>query len=226
MRLVVVYWQRSGYSHRVAEYKKPYRIAQRRVFDIDEEGRADGEVIVVPTDADDWSATIRYNVKDANLNFVAITLYATGDDITSTLWNKRFPIGEIRRYLRETFKEHPEWMSAGAMQGVEEQKRRAQEAVEVLRKNKPQRGPGRKNDEHWRSITDVYLWAVRTREDKSVYQRMADRFNEKEDLDYDEKTMKWKTERARDYGWLTRPGKGKIGGEHGPRYLEWKEQQK
>ncbi len=210
----------------MAEYKAPYRIAQRNVRDIDDDGQAHGEVVVVPTDSDDWSATIRYNTTGASLNFTSIVLYTTGDDIPSTLW-KRFPIGDIRRYLRETFKEHPEWMSAGAMQGVEEQKRRVQEAVEVLRKNKPQRGPGRKNDEHWRSITDVFLWAVRTREDKSVYQRMADKLNEEEDMDYDEQTMKWKTERARDYGWLTRPGKGRVGGEKGPRYIEWeKEQQK
>ncbi len=209
----------------VAEYTAPYRIAQRNVRDIDDDGQAHGEVVVVPTDSDDWSATIRYNTTGANLNFTSIVLYTTGDDIPSTLW-KRFPIGDIRRYLRETFKEHPEWMSAGAMQGVEEQKRRVQEAVEVLRKNKPQRGPGRKNDEHWRSITDVFLWAASTREDKSVYQRMADEIQQQEEIEYDAKTMKWMVERARDYRWLTRPGKGKVGGEHGPRYLEWKEQQK
>lgn len=43
-------------------------------------------------------------------------------------------------------------------------------------------------------------------------------------MGYDEKTMKWIVERARDYEWLTRPGKGKVGGEPGDRYLEWKEQ--
>ena len=56
---------------------------------------------------------------------------------------------------------------------------------------------------------------------------MADFINEKEDMDYDAKTMKWMVERARDYTWLTRPGKGKVGGKHGPRYIEWmKEKEK
>lgn len=210
----------------VAEYTAPFRIAQRTIGDVDDDGKATGSVVVVPTDSDGWSATVRYNVTHANLNFTSIVLYTTGDDIPSTLW-KRFPIGAIRDYLRETFKEHPEWMSAGAMQGVEEQKRRVQEAVEVLRKNKPQRGPGRKNDEHWRAITDVYREEVRIGGALSLYQRMADRLNEEEEMDYDAETMKWKTERARDYEWLTRPGKGKVGGEKGPRYIEWeKEQQK
>ena len=209
----------------VAKYTAPFRIAQRTIGDVDDDGKATGSVVVVPTDSDDWSATVRYNVTHANLNFTSIVLYASGDDIPSSLW-KRFPIGAVRDYLRQTFKEHPEWMSAGAMRGDEEQHQRAKRAAEVLRKNKPKRGPGRKNDEHWRSISDVYLWAVRTGGSKSVYQRMADEIQQQEGIEYDAKTMKWMVERARDYGWLTRPGKGKVGGEHGPRYLEWKEQQK
>ena len=60
-----------------------------------------------------------------------------------------------------------------------------------------------------------------------MYWRMADFIKRDQDIEYDEKTMKWMVERARDYQWLTRPGKGKVGGEKGPRYIEWeKEQQK
>lgn len=204
----------------MAEYRAPYRIAQRQITDMDEDNRAVGEVVVVPTDSEDWSATVQYSLEGANLNFTRITLHPAGDNITSTIW-KRFPIGDIRRYLRETFKEHPEWMSAGAMQNVEEQERRVQEAAEVLRKNKPQIGRKRKlNDENWRAITDVYLYCVRTGGTKSIYKRMAQELRERFELDEKEETMKWQTERAREYGFLTRPGKGNVGGEEGPRYWE------
>jgi len=208
----------------MAEYGAPYRIAQRTVTDMDDDNRAIGEVIVNPTDSDDWSATIRYSLEGSKLSFTQITIYSTGDDITSTIW-KHFPIGDIRRYLRETFKEHPEWMSAGAMRNVEEEKRKVEKAAEVLRKNKPQVGRKRKlNDEHWRAIVDVYIYCARTDPEQNIYQCMA---NEMNALGYDEDadSMKWQTERAREYKFLTRPGKGKTGGKKGPRYIESEKEQ-
>lgn len=236
MRLVVVYWQRSGYSLGVAEYEGDYEIKWRRVTDYDDHGNSEGVAMAV---GPDWEALIQYKIAGPNFKFTSINLKPAGDDIPSSLW-KRFPLGEIRRYLRKSIADNPSFGSAGAMehdygppakdeeqrQRRKEQKRRAKKAAEVLRTSKLQRGPGRKNDESWRAITDVYLEEVRTGGALSLHQRMADRINKDLEMDYDAKTMKWMTERARDYGWLTRPGKkGKVGGKKGPRYIEWEKEQ-
>jgi len=232
----------------MAEYKKPYEIKQRTVTDLDDEGRSSGEIQVVGWRDEEqrggdpeWGATIRYKLDYSGVKFTSITLWPTGDDIPSSLW-KRFPLGEIRRYLRVSFVENPSFTSAGALlhdfgqkamteqqeQWLREQKRLAEEAAEVLRTSKVQRGPGRKNDETWRAITDLYRYCVRTTADhRSIYKRMVDELDKRQDLRFkrDEETMKWMVERARDYGWLTRPGRGKVGGKKGPRYIEWEKEQ-
>lgn len=232
----------------VNRYEKPYEIRERTVTDINAEGRSSGKIRVVGW-ADEqekeqggdpeWGATIRYQLDYTGVRFTSITLEPTGDDILSSLW-KRFPLGEIRRYLRRSFVDNPSFASAGAMrrdyggtaasnkerQWLDEQKRRADKAADVLRTSKPKRGPGRKNDEHWRAITDVYMEEARIGGAPSLYQRMADRINKDEGMDYDDKTMKWMVERARDYDWLTRPGHGKVGGKKGTRYIEWEKEQK
>ena len=220
----------------MAEYGADYEIKWRRVTDFDDDETTEGEALAV---GPDWEAHIQYRIEGPSFKFTTIALKSSGDDIPSSLW-KRFPLGDIRRYLRESIAENPSLASAGAIEHDygppakdeeqkrrrEEQKRRAEKAAEVLRTSKLQRGPGRKNDESWRAITDVYLEEVRIGGALSLHQRMADRINKDLEMDYDAKTMKWMTERARDYGWLTRPGKkGKVGGEKGPRYIEWEKEQ-
>ena len=173
----------------MAEYgaDTDYEIKWRRPTDLDDQGRGQQTVLAVgPVQNPEWEATIDYTLDDAGIMFTKIALKSTGGDIPSTLW-KKFPLGDIRRYLRESLVDDPSLSSAGAIlhdygppaasdeerRWHKEQKRRAEEAAEVLRTSKPQRGPGRKNDEHWRAITDVYLDSVRIGGRRSVYWRMA-----------------------------------------------------
>ena len=236
-----------GVSRELEVRYEGYRFTGRRPFGLDEQNRMWGEVDVVGYDEErgepaDWKATIQYVVDISDVRFLQVTLEPTGDDIPSTIW-KKFPIGDIRAYLRATFAERPELGSmllifekGGAefspeeRKLVDEQKRRAEQAAEVLRTSKPTRGSrkGKKrkqNDEHWRAITRAYNDAVRTGGRRGIYQHMADYINEEEETNYEAKDVKWMVERARVYEWLSRPGHGSVGGGYGRRYIEWMEEQ-
>jgi hypothetical protein len=114
---------------------------------------------------------------------------------------------------------------------VDEQRRRAEAAAKVLRESKPVRGAKKSkrrklNDQHWRSITDAYNFALRTGGRRGIYRRMADFINEEEEDAWTGDDMRWMTERARQYEFLPRPGHGSTGGGYGPKYIETEEQQK
>ncbi len=92
------------------------------------------------------------------------------------------------------------------------------------------RGAGKKrrrklNDQHWCAVAEAYNWALRGGR-RGIYQRMADFLNEEEEMGYDAGTMKWMTDRARQYGFLPRPGQGKPKGGYGEAYYEYKEKKK